>query len=102
MSGGWKGSDRRDRLPADWPARRAFVLKRDLYRCTQVLVDGSQCRAMANQVDHVARGDDHSYENLTSLCEDHHAAKSSREGNEARRDKKRRAYLPPDRSTLRP
>lgn len=83
MSGGWAGSDRRDRLPSDWPARRAKVLARDGYRCTEQTPQG-RCVARATDVDHVVRGDDHSLANLTSLCSSHHAAKSAREGVEAR------------------
>lgn len=101
MSGGWKGSDRRDRLPPDWPAIRAEVLRRDLYRCRWVLANGELCREMATDVDHIERDGGDGKENLQSLCGPHHAAKSSQEGNEARREKKRRALLPADRSTLR-
>jgi len=83
MSGGWAGSDRRDRLPPDWSAIRAAVLRRDGYRCTRQTVLG-RCLGTATQVDHMVRGDDHRMENLTSLCGPHHAEKSSREGNEAK------------------
>lgn len=79
MPGGWKDSDRRERLPTDWPSIRKRVLRRDGYRCTEV-ENGVRCVAKATDVDHVRPGDDHRESNLTSLCGDHHQAKSSREG----------------------
>lgn len=86
---GWQGSDRRDRLPADWQKIRARILKRDGYRCTARLEDDSRCPEPATDVDHVRRGDIHEDWNLTSLCGWHHARKSSREGAEAAARKRR-------------
>lgn len=83
MSGGWKGSDRRDRLPDDWSSLRALVFARDGYRCRQILPDESRCPEAATDVDHVERGDDHRMENLQSLCDWHHKKKSGREGGQA-------------------
>ncbi len=80
MTGRWATSTRRDRLPADWPKRRARILKRDGFRCTEELADGKRCPAAANEVDHLVAGDDHSDLNLASKCKPHHAAKSAREG----------------------
>jgi 5-methylcytosine-specific restriction protein A len=85
MSGGWAGSDRRERLPADWTARRVRVLRRDGYRCQARDSLGHRCGMPANQVDHIDPGDDHSLENLQALCRWHHARKSSAEGNAAHR-----------------
>lgn len=87
MSGGWQGSDRRDRLPPDWPAIRERVLRRDAYRCTWT-THGDRCKAVANQVDHRVAGDDHRDANLQSLCGPHHARKSAREGNAAKAARK--------------
>ncbi|MET9729245.1 HNH endonuclease [Streptomyces sp. NPDC006458] len=84
MSGGWAGSTRRAELPPDWYTRiRPFVLTRDQYRC-QWFENGTRCARPANQVDHIGDRDDHRPENLQALCEDCHARKSSRQGNEAR------------------
>ena len=88
MSGKWAGSNRRSRLPPDWPVRRKRIFARDGGRCTYVERDGTRCPLPATDVDHVERGDDHSDENLTSLCEGHHAHKSAREGVEAKAAKK--------------
>lgn len=85
MPGGWKGSDRRERLPADWPTRRAFVLERDGYRCTHIRADtGTRCPDPATDADHIEAGDDHSYANLAAKCDYHHKHKTAREGNAAR------------------
>lgn len=75
----WRGSDRRKRLPSDWPRRRAVVLERDGGVC-QWRVSGGVCGLPARDVDHIVAGDDHSFGNLRSLCREHHAVKSSREG----------------------
>ncbi len=81
----WEGSNRRERLPAGWSATRIRILNRDGWRCTWIRDDdGAQCNQAATDVDHVTRGDDHRDDNLTSLCPDHHATKSGREGAAAR------------------
>lgn len=85
MSGGWERSDRRARLPEDWEERRRFVLQRDSYTCRASLPSGKRCLRPATDVDHVHRGDDHSYGNLQALCAYHHAKKTAREGGQAKR-----------------
>lgn len=65
----WGTSTRRQRLPADWPARRGVVLVRDHYLC-------QRCGAPATDVDHIIEGDDHGYANLQSLCAPCHRAKT--------------------------
>jgi 5-methylcytosine-specific restriction enzyme A len=88
--GGWAGSDRRSRLPKDWPRIRNRVLKRDGKRCTHINDDGVRCPDPATDVDHIVPGDDHSESNLRSLCEWHHRIKSGREGGAARAAKLKR------------
>ena len=85
MSGGWIGSTRRARLPADWSRRRSRVLRRDGYQCTATDDNGERqrCEEPATDVDHIEPGDDHSDANLTALCGWHHARKSAREGGQA-------------------
>ncbi|MFY1688164.1 HNH endonuclease [Plantactinospora sp. WMMB782] len=89
----WEGSNRRSRLPPDWETRRATVLKRDNYRC-KVRVDGRRCNEPANEVDHIKRGDNHALSNLQAICNEHHKAKTSREGNEAKKQKRNRYRRP--------
>ncbi|ASU85953.1 HNH endonuclease [Nocardiopsis gilva YIM 90087] len=79
---GWRNSTRRSRLPRSWPSVRAGVLERDGYRCTWI-EHGERCERVATDVDHIVNGDDHSDQNLRSLCRPHHRAKSSSEGGRA-------------------
>ncbi|NUV86604.1 HNH endonuclease [Streptomyces sp. KAI-26] len=76
----WSGSDRRERLPADWPRIRIRILRRDGHRCTHRDQYGERCEELATDVDHIVPGDDHRETNLRALCGFHHRAKSSREG----------------------
>lgn len=81
-------SARASRLPPNWQSLRLRVLRRDRYQCQHRDYPGAPiCGGRANQVDHIERGDDHSVSNLQALCQHHHAAKSSREGVEARQAK---------------
>jgi hypothetical protein len=80
----WEGSHRRAQLPSNWRRDiRPRILQRDGHRCTW-LDHGQRCTAEATEVDHIRRGDDHSDDNLRSLCRPHHARKSSAEGRSAR------------------
>jgi len=85
----WAGSDRRSRLPANWPAIRVEILKRDGHRCTWLFRPGQRCpKRIDLQVDHIIPNDDHSPSNLRTLCETHHNWKSAREGVAAKAAKK--------------
>jgi 5-methylcytosine-specific restriction endonuclease McrA len=88
MPGNWEGSDRKSQLPNDWPAIVAAVKKRDEHRCRWILPSGKRCPRPGRDVDHIKDRHDHSMGNLQLLCEEHHAKKSSREGNTERRRKK--------------
>lgn len=81
MSGGWKDSDRRVRLPKEWHAQRARILRDHARMCHLCGMPG------ADAVDHVIAGDDHSdanlrpvHQNVAPYC---HRTKSSREGADA-------------------
>lgn len=95
MPSGWIGSTRRARLPRDWSARRARVLRRDGYRCTAADY-GERCPEPATDVDHIEPGDDHSEANLASLCGWHHARKSAREGAAAAHANRAQRVRPPE------
>lgn len=82
----WVGSDRRSRLPADWPAIRRAVLDRDNGWCR---LRYDRCTVTATDVDHVVRGDDHRLVNLQAVCGSCHRAKTSAEGNAARARERR-------------
>lgn len=98
----WNGSDRRDRLPENWPQLRARVLKRDGYRCTAHSTYGDRCEFRATDVDHIRPGDDHRETNLSSLCAWHHARKSGAEGAAAVQRKRARARARFKRSEVHP
>lgn len=88
-NGQWRGSTRRERLPANWPELCAIA--RELH--------GTACYLCAHpdasDTDHKNRGDDHQPENLWPICgakcqlcrDEHrtpcHVVKSSREGGQA-------------------
>jgi len=84
--GRWDSSNRSSRLPGNWDSIRQTVRKRDGYQCTWVdIVEGKRvrCPRPADDVDHIKPGDDHSPQNLRSLCHPHHATKTSWEGHRA-------------------
>ena len=84
MSGGWANSDRKARLPDDWPLLRQIVIERAGGRCEIVKRNGKRCWDKGTDVDHKVAGDDHSLANLQLICPWHHQRKSSREGNAAK------------------
>ena len=82
--GGWVNSDRRERLPSNWPVIRKKRLELDNYECQWWVKGKGKCGKPANQVDHKKpKTDDDRIECLQSLCEGHHKLKSAREGNAA-------------------
>lgn len=76
----WAGSNRRARLPKNWPTIRKHVLERDDFSCQFITDSGIKCLNRANQVDHIVPNDDDSYTNLRALCEWHHNKVSGRQG----------------------
>lgn len=81
----WATSDRRERLPPDWPRLRAQVLAEAGHRCENTKKDGRRCWDKATEVDHIVAGDDHSRSNLRAICTWCHRRKSALEGVEARK-----------------
>lgn len=71
----WANSDRASRLPADWPRRRAAVLRRDAHTCR--LGYPKICTLLATEVDHRTRGDDHALSNLQAVCAPCHQHKTN-------------------------
>lgn len=74
----WSTSDRRERLPDDWPSRVSEVFRTKGRVC---LINGPRCLRRATEVDHIRHGDDHGLDNLQPACGPCHSAKSSAEGN---------------------
>ena len=90
----WEGSDRKQRLPANWAALVAEVKRRDGGQCTWRLPSKKRCPRAGTDVDHRVAGDDHSLANLQLLCEHHHGKKSSLEGRQAKAKIRRSRYRP--------
>lgn len=89
-SGGWKDSDRKDRLPSNWVGLRGRVIARAQGRCElmEPVETGGylrRCWRRGTDVDHVEPGDNHDLANLQLLCKYHHGKKTAREGVEGRR-----------------
>lgn len=74
----WSTSDRRARLPADWPHLRQATKARARGICEWVDQDG-RCTEQGTDCDHVVQGDDHSLANLQWLCGPHHDEKTRNE-----------------------
>jgi 5-methylcytosine-specific restriction protein A len=80
----WQESDRRSRLPANWPALVAKVKKRAKGQCEWRLPSRKRCPREGSECDHRVAGDDHRLSNLQWLCDFHHGKKSSLEGRQAK------------------
>lgn len=79
MAGGWRGSDRKSRLPRGWDRIRTEILARDPICVLCGVRPSTHC-------DHIrAKTDDHRPSQLQGVCKPCHLQKSSREGNEAQR-----------------
>ena len=79
----FEGSNRRARLPTDWPTRRARVLARDGNACQVITAFNVKCLRLASEVDHITPGDDHTLDNLQAICSYHHGVKTGAEGGHA-------------------
>lgn len=89
----WEGSNRKSRLPVDWPRLRKVVLERCSYRCEWV-EDNARCYDKATDADHITAGDDNSLANLQGLCRRHHLLKTGREARAVQLERKKLERLP--------
>ena len=98
MAGGWVGSTRKESLPSDWEQRRSAVKRRADGRCERIKTStGKRCANPGTDCDHVVRpadGGTDELANLEWLCGWHHRAKTSREGNDARKASQARGKRP--------
>lgn len=93
----WATSDRRKRLPADWPTIRDEVKRRAHNRC-QATTHAPGCHGVGTDADHITPGDDHSLDNLQWLSSACHKAKTAQEAatrNRARARSRRRPEAHP-------
>lgn len=93
----WETSDRRLRLPPDWPERVKKVWARDKGRCTWRLPSGKRCPRRGADVDHRVNNDNHDLSNLQLLCGHHHDKKTQREAYAGRQKRKPHRPKRPDR-----
>jgi 5-methylcytosine-specific restriction endonuclease McrA len=77
------------KLPKEWPLIRQAVLARDGHQCRRE-VAGRRCRVRwLLEVDHIDDPDDHSLDNLQTLCHHHHKAKTQAQAAQAKARKRR-------------
>jgi 5-methylcytosine-specific restriction protein A len=90
VPGHWQGSRRREQLPPGWESRiRPAIIARDSGRCRWI-ENNQRCPERGTDVDHIGDPADHSLLNLRLLCRTHHNRRSSRQGNAARAERRRR------------
>ncbi|TFD58025.1 HNH endonuclease [Cryobacterium sp. Hh7] len=95
---GWETSDRRDRLPRDWPRRVENTRAIAGGRCQAIMNAGTRCVEVGTDCDHIEHGDNHDQDNLQWLCGWHHDRKTAREARAARALMPRvSAYMEPER-----
>lgn len=74
----WSTSNRRQRLPKDWPTIRARVIA-DAHGHCQATTHAPDCNGHATDVDHITPGDNHQLSNLQALSAACHRAKTAHE-----------------------
>jgi 5-methylcytosine-specific restriction endonuclease McrA len=74
----WSTSDRRERLPHNWPELKRKVKARAGGKCEADRHERS-CDGTGTDCDHVVQGDNHSLTNLQWLSGPCHQAKTARE-----------------------
>lgn len=72
----WSTSDRRTRLPSNWPALVAQVERRAKGLCEAKGQHAQGCTGKGSECDHIEQGDDHSLTNLQWLSAPCHARKT--------------------------
>ena len=83
----WSTSDRKDRLPDNWPQIRATVKARAKGKC-EANPHAKGCGGWGRDADHKTPGDDHRLENLQWLSGPCHRAKTNQETAARNRERK--------------
>lgn len=91
----WVTSDRKERLPDDWPKIRAHVKARAKGRC-EANPHAKRCNGWGTDADHITPGDDHSPENLQWLSGPCHRAKTARETTARNQARAAARHRPPE------
>ncbi|SFD14156.1 HNH endonuclease [Streptomyces aidingensis] len=69
--------------PQGWKTLRQEILNRDQHRCTWI-DDGQRCTARGTDVDHIGNPNDHTPDNLRTLCGPHHRRRTALQARAAR------------------
>lgn len=69
--------------PRGWKTLRAQTLARDAHQCTWI-EDGERCTSEGTDADHIGDPEDHTLDNLRTLCEYHHRKRSAIQARAAR------------------
>lgn len=75
----WRTSPR----PLGWKTLRAQTLARDGHTCTWI-EDGERCTNEGTDCDHIGDPEDHSLDNLCTLCGPHHRKRTALQAQAAR------------------
>lgn len=94
----WETSDRRSRLPRDWPKRVTATKARADGMC-EAQVHAPGCDGIGRECDHRINNDDHSLTNLQWLSTPCHKAKTQREAQAAKPKRRREPEPHPGRLT---
>lgn len=89
----WETSDRKERLPDNWPKIRAMVKARAKGKC-EATVHARGCGGWGSDADHITAGDNHSLANLQWLSGACHRAKTNHETSQRNRERKAARYRP--------
>lgn len=89
----WSTSDRKQRLPDNWPAIRKQVKARAKGRC-QATTHAKGCGGWGSDADHITPGDNHHPDNLQWLSGPCHRAKTARESAARNAQRKRDRIRP--------
>lgn len=75
----WRSAPR----PRGWKALRSQALARDAHQCTWI-EDGERCTSEGTDADHIGDPEDHSLDNLRTLCGHHHRKRTAIQARAAR------------------
>lgn len=92
----WSTSDRRFRLPRNWPQLKKQVKTRANGKCEASPHD-RRCDGIGTDCDHIVQGDDHSLDNLQWLSGPCHRAKTARESADRNRERAELRHRPTER-----
>lgn len=82
----WRGSDRKQRLPPNWPTLRRQAKERAGGIC-EMVAHGYRCTEVGTDADHIEPSGSDDLSNIQWLCRKHHLQKTGRDSHHLRRKK---------------